>query len=186
MRVLVASLASGFRNTDAFITSKLQKHLLREIKLSDAAIRHQDALKWYAPRGRWALAPSGSWKGEEAGGDDDVDDAGPSTSKTGGPPSELPKVDNPMLVTIYGQLSLGARSYQSAICECSLSFCVFVFGTTERSDALDYLLHAYDYCPQEPMVCLSLAIASMGRAMQRQADNRHHLVAQVSTRAATI
>lgn len=42
-----------------------------------------------------------------------------------------------------------------------------------------YLLHAYDYCPDDAMVCLSLAIACMGRAMQRQADNRHHLVAQV-------
>jgi general transcription factor 3C polypeptide 3 (transcription factor C subunit 4) len=29
------------------------------------------------------------------------------------------------------------------------------------------------------MICLSLAIASAGRAMQRQADNRHHLIAQV-------
>lgn len=28
------------------------------------------------------------------------------------------------------------------------------------------------------MICLSLAIASVGRAMQRQSDNRHHLIAQ--------
>jgi len=28
------------------------------------------------------------------------------------------------------------------------------------------------------MICLGLAIASMGRAMQRQSDNRHHLIAQ--------
>ncbi|THH16344.1 hypothetical protein EUX98_g9314 [Antrodiella citrinella] len=44
--------------------------------------------------------------------------------------------------------------------------------------ALFYLLHAYEYCPQDPMICLCLAIASVGRAMQRQADNRHHLVTQ--------
>lgn len=31
------------------------------------------------------------------------------------------------------------------------------------------------------MICLSAAIASMGRAMQRQADNRHHLIAQVKS-----
>lgn len=43
---------------------------------------------------------------------------------------------------------------------------------------LVYLLHAYDYCPDDPMVNLCLAVASMGRAMQRQADNRHHLIAQ--------
>ena len=28
------------------------------------------------------------------------------------------------------------------------------------------------------MICLCLAIASIGRAMQRQSDNRHHLVTQ--------
>ena len=44
-----------------------------------------------------------------------------------------------------------------------------------------YLLHAYDYCPDDPMICLCLAIASAGRAMQRQSDNRHHLVVQVRT-----
>jgi len=42
-----------------------------------------------------------------------------------------------------------------------------------------YLLHAYDYCSDDPMICLCLAIASAGRAMQRQSDNRHHLVVQV-------
>ena len=41
-----------------------------------------------------------------------------------------------------------------------------------------YLLHAYDYCPEDPLVCLCLAVASIGRAMQRQADNRHHLITQ--------
>ena len=30
------------------------------------------------------------------------------------------------------------------------------------------------------MICLGLAISSMGRAMQRQSDNRHHLIAQVT------
>lgn len=29
------------------------------------------------------------------------------------------------------------------------------------------------------MICLCLAISSLGRAMQRQSDNRHHLIAQV-------
>jgi hypothetical protein len=40
-------------------------------------------------------------------------------------------------------------------------------------------LHAYDYCPEDPMVCLCPVIASLGRAMQRQADDRQHLMAQV-------
>lgn len=48
---------------------------------------------------------------------------------------------------------------------------------------LVYLLQAYDYVPDDPLVCLSLAIASVGRAMQRQSDNRHHLITQVCTSA---
>ena len=44
-----------------------------------------------------------------------------------------------------------------------------------------YLLHAYDYYAEDPMICLSLAIACVGRAMQRQVDNRHHFVVQVRT-----
>jgi hypothetical protein len=49
---------------------------------------------------------------------------------------------------------------------------------------LVYLLHAYDYSPEDPLICLSLAIASIGRAMQRQSDNRHLLITQVRFRAA--
>lgn len=78
-------------------------------------------MKWYAPRERWALV-SGSGGGKGDGdGDDEVGGAGTgaggSSARSGGVPSPLPKLDNPLLVTIYGQLSLGARSYQSAICE---------------------------------------------------------------------
>jgi len=62
-----------------------------------------------------------------------------------------------VIITIYGQICIAAKSYQSAIF---------------------YLLHAYDYYPDDPMICLCLAIASVGRAMQRQSDNRHHLVVQ--------
>lgn len=120
----------------------------------------------------------GGGSGGKGGDDDDDEDGGgaSASARTGGLQSELPKVDNPLLVTIYGQLSLGARSYQSAICEC---FPLSLSSFTDRCTSSDYLLHAYDYCPHDPMVCLCLAIASMGRAMQRQADNRHHLVAQV-------
>ena len=52
----------------------------------------------------------------------------------------------------------------------TMTFCAFLM--------IVYLLHAYDYCPDDPMVCLCLAIASVGRAMQRQSDNRQHLVTQ--------
>lgn len=42
-----------------------------------------------------------------------------------------------------------------------------------------YLFQAYEGCPEDPVTCMSLAIASLARAMQRQADNRHHMIAQV-------
>ena len=47
--------------------------------------------------------------------------------------------------------------------------------------SLVYLLHAYDYQPDDPVICLSLAVAYLGRAMQRQSDNRHYMIAQVRT-----
>ncbi|KAG6331587.1 hypothetical protein ID866_7502 [Astraeus odoratus] len=87
-------------------------------------------------------------------GDEAAECADPSDDKK---PVKLPTKNNPMPVTLYGQLCLAAKSYQSAIF---------------------YLLHAYDYCPDDPMICLCLAIASIGRAMQRQSDNRHHLIVQ--------
>ena len=46
---------------------------------------------------------------------------------------------------------------------------------------IDYLLQAYEGCPEDPVVCMSLAIASLSRAMQRQADNRHHMIAQAGS-----
>jgi len=85
-----------------------------------------------------------------------VNPSGDGGEDTSGRP-KIPTKHNPVIVTIYGQICIAAKSYQSAIF---------------------YLLHAYDYCPENPMICLCLAIASIGRAMQRQADNRHHLVAQ--------
>ncbi|KIJ35459.1 hypothetical protein M422DRAFT_782511 [Sphaerobolus stellatus SS14] len=49
------------------------------------------------------------------------------------------------MVCLYGQLCVAARSYQSGIF---------------------YLLHAYEYQPNDPVICLSLAVAYLGRAMQ--------------------
>ncbi|KAF8332446.1 hypothetical protein F5887DRAFT_996848 [Amanita rubescens] len=165
-RILLASLSSGLRATDAFITSTLQKHLFREIKMADAAVKDPGSLKWNPINKRYASALQGKTSGmgageEEDAGEDDVDDAaacagGGESQEIDGAP-KIPAKHNPIIVTIYGQICIAARSYQSAIF---------------------YLLHAYDYCPDDPMICLCLAVASIGRAMQRQSDNRHHLVTQ--------
>ncbi|KAL4078076.1 hypothetical protein J3A83DRAFT_4356769 [Scleroderma citrinum] len=163
LRILISTLSSGLRATDAFICSTLQKHLFREVRLSDAAIRTPELLKWSMASRRYNLSVKGAVDGD--GGtkgfevlDEDGDEAGeeaePSDDKK---PVRLLTKNNPMPVMLYGQLCLAAKSYQSA---------------------LFYLLHAYDYCPEDPMVCLCLGISSLGRAMQRQSDNRHHLIAQ--------
>jgi len=191
LRILMASLASGLRSTDAFITSTLQKHLFREMKLSDTAVKHPEVLKWnntnkrYAPTGGTGRKGGVAEDDGEDGAEDDVDENDmvvdtphPSTSgdKGFGRP-QLPTKSNPVIITIYGQICIAAKSYQSAICKWA------IYSILSDSD-IDfwgsvYLLHAYDYYPEDPMICLCLAIASVGRAMQRQSDNRHHLVIQV-------
>lgn len=160
-RLLLVSLASGHRPTDSFVSSTLQKHTLRELRLHDAAVKTPELMKWNVVGRKYNLSSS-SGKEESSKVDEEADEEaeipGPTennaTEKTA---IRMPTKNNPIIVALYGQMSLAAKSYQSAIF---------------------YLLHAYDYCPEDPVVCLSLAIASLGRAMQRQSDNRHHMIAQ--------
>ena len=170
--MLCACLASGYRATDAFIASTLQKHLFREMRLYDTAAHNKDALKWNAIPRRWGMNKSG-----EA---DEVVDEEPNPEGVDGdeknPVPQIPTKDNPAIFALYGHICLAGKSYQSAICACSF---VIVLGHGVDRHLSVYLLHAYDYCPNDPMICLGLAISSMGRAMQRQSDNRHHLIAQV-------
>ncbi|KAI6048063.1 hypothetical protein EDC04DRAFT_2556141 [Pisolithus marmoratus] len=161
-RILMSSLSNGLRATDSFISSTLQKHLFRELRLSDAAVRTPELLKWNSSSRRYNLSSTKAGEDDDGvkGGDaldEEVDDAGDADPSGDKRQPQLPTKNNPMPVTIYGQLCLAAKSYQSAIF---------------------YLLHAYDYCPEDPMICLCLAISSIGRAMQRQSDNRHHLIVQ--------
>ncbi|KAG5653250.1 hypothetical protein H0H81_001507 [Sphagnurus paluster] len=155
-RILIAVLSSGLRPTDAFITSTLQKHLFREMKLADLAVKNPEVLRWNPLNKRYA--PTAAVKTEPGdGAEEDAADAVPAAVEKDVKVTEIPTKYNPIIVTIYGQICIAAKSYQSAIF---------------------YLLHAYDYCPEDPMICLCLAIASIGRAMQRQSDNRHHLITQ--------
>ncbi|KAL1745068.1 hypothetical protein HDZ31DRAFT_37197 [Schizophyllum fasciatum] len=155
IRLLLASLSSGLRPTDAFIRATLQKFLFREMKLRDAASTTPEQVRW-VPGRRWTHAGAGSG-GKGGGEDEDEDEKEEGREDTPGEGPSLPKEYSPVNMIAYGMTCLAARSYQSA---------------------LVYLLHAYDCSPDDPMLCLLLAIASLGRAMQRQADNRHHLVAQ--------
>jgi general transcription factor 3C polypeptide 3 (transcription factor C subunit 4) len=128
-RILLASLAPGMRSTDAFIASTLQKHVIREIRLGDVAVKNPDALKWRELSKRWVLI-QGATEGRAADGeepletelvdDDPQEDAAEAGDDKRGPtvPTHgLPTKDNPMIVAIYGQICIAAKSYQSAICE---------------------------------------------------------------------
>jgi general transcription factor 3C polypeptide 3 (transcription factor C subunit 4) len=127
-RILLAALSSGLRSTDAFITSTLQKHLFREMKLADTAVRTPEVLKWNALNKRYA--PTSQVKAEPgAEGEDDADDIDAGAGAVGaekdssGPGSgaeamtEIPTKNNPIIVAIYGQICIAAKSYQSAICK---------------------------------------------------------------------
>ncbi|KAG6864405.1 hypothetical protein C0991_009730 [Blastosporella zonata] len=113
-RILIAVLSSGLRPTDAFITSTLQKHLFREMKLADVAVRTPEVLRWNALNKRYA--PTATVKGEA---DDDADDVelGSAAAEKDSKALEIPTKYNPILVAIYGQICIAAKSYQSAICE---------------------------------------------------------------------
>lgn len=128
LRILLASISSGLRPTDAFITSTLQKHLFRELKLSDAAVKTPEALRWNPLNKRYAHTGAGmaSAKGDDgdAGEDDDMDidadgDRSQHTTMSTAMSEkfELPTKQNPVIVTIYGQICIAAKSYQSAICK---------------------------------------------------------------------
>ncbi|KAI9062521.1 TPR-like protein [Trametes sanguinea] len=155
IRVLLSSLGSGLKATDAFLVSTLSKHLLRETRLADAAVKDPDSLRYNTTQRRYGLAgSSGKADADDLPEDDDEVEAAGITELER---AKLPTKPNPLNVAVYGQILLAAKSYQSA---------------------LFYLLQAYDYAPDDPLVCLCLAIASVGRAMQRQSDNRHHLITQ--------
>ncbi|TIB01756.1 hypothetical protein E3P92_01294 [Wallemia ichthyophaga] len=71
----------------------------------------------------------------------------------------LPTEQNPYYLAFYGQVMLAAKSAQTSIY---------------------YLLRAYEMEPNDYVICLSLTCAYLYRAFQRQADNRHHLIAQAA------
>jgi general transcription factor 3C polypeptide 3 (transcription factor C subunit 4) len=131
MRILQISLGTGLRATEAFVDSRLQKHLFREMRAHDGYVKDGRELKWYEVLGRYTL------KGEK-GDDEDEGEGGMKTRGQGkkGKQKEqekdqgekknkkmmapekprLPTKLNPLHLIMYGMLCLSAKSYQSAIC----------------------------------------------------------------------
>ena len=111
-RLLLASLNSGLRNTDAFLASTLTKHLLRDIKGGDTALKNPEVLRWNPILKRYGVGA----KVEED--DEDGGNAEPTvpTDGDGASKPRLPTKENPVGVALYGQICLAAKSYQSALC----------------------------------------------------------------------
>jgi general transcription factor 3C polypeptide 3 (transcription factor C subunit 4) len=112
--------------TDCFITSTLQKHIFREVKLTDAAVNNKDALRWNPLGKRWVMDTGGANKGGDGDdGPDDEDDGDDDErilentkqkEKQGDNIPALPTKNNPFTVAVYGQICIAAKSYQSALC----------------------------------------------------------------------
>lgn len=122
-RLLLVSIASGHRPTDAFVSSTLQKHALRELRLHDTAVKNPELLKWNVVGRRYGLLSSGKEESSKANeGEEEVDEdaempgsaENTTTDKTA---IRMPTKNNPVIVTLYGQMCLAAKSYQSAICK---------------------------------------------------------------------
>ncbi|KAF8190296.1 hypothetical protein K438DRAFT_1831751 [Mycena galopus ATCC 62051] len=155
LRIFNAALASGLHSTDAFIVSPLQKLIYREMRMAHTTAKTPELIRWTNPIKRFTVLGS---KTEDP--DDEDEDGVPdeSVEAAAHPLPEAARKNNPVIIALYGQMcAVSARSFQSAIF---------------------YLMHAYDLYPDDPMICLTLALASLGRAMQRQSDNRHHLITQ--------
>jgi general transcription factor 3C polypeptide 3 (transcription factor C subunit 4) len=123
-RILLAALASGLRPTDSFIASTLQKHLSREIRVADTAVKNPDSLRWNPLNKRYAaVLPTKTGDGEEAVADEVEDDIQEETSGDKANLPVTPTKNNPINVAVYGQICIAAKSYQSAICTFVIFHC---------------------------------------------------------------
>ena len=112
LRMLCTFLASGYRATDSFIASTLQKHLFREMRLYDTAVHNKESLKWNAVSRRWGMSKTGEV--DEGVEDEPNLEGAEGDDKTSAP--QLPAKDNPTIFALYGHICLAGKSYQSAIC----------------------------------------------------------------------
>ncbi|EJD05267.1 TPR-like protein [Fomitiporia mediterranea MF3/22] len=157
VRLFLAALASGLSPADQIVNTSFQKFVLREIRIHAAAL--EGNAHWTPTTQRFMITTPASGKKDpdEVEDDDGGDEPERSVKDISDGGSSRPTKNNPVMPTLYGQSLIIAKSYQSA---------------------LFYLLHAYDYFPNDPLICMTLAVASLGRAMQRQSDNRNFLITQ--------
>ncbi|KAF9039809.1 hypothetical protein BJ165DRAFT_1494194 [Panaeolus papilionaceus] len=147
-RVLLCSelfrLMIGWVYAASFITLTPQKPLFRELTLSDTDVKNPGILRWNGLIRRYASTATTGTAGKKKTEDEDHWTPAPTTGRGGGMTANvdgaprIPTKENPAIFAIYGRICVAAKSYQI------------------------YLLRAYDYYPNDPIVCLCLAIASIG------------------------
>lgn len=111
-RIFLATLASGLASAETMMNPNLQKFLLREARISTAAVNGK--VRWMR---RYALSEKQTAV-EEA---DDADmDNGNAEGEGGTKEGSRPTKYNPILPTVHAQSLIMSRSYQSGICERSV------------------------------------------------------------------
>lgn len=200
--LMLSALGGGTRGQGAWHNLALQKFLHREVRIYDEAVagvklrynkRHRrwaqvlesgrsrrfgdlvlegDDDNASTPRQRRQKKQDDDMSDEE---DDEESDEDESVAPSGVVDDhECPKPTkySPVFNTLYGQNMLTTRSYQSAMCKCRL----VVYS--QKLTAV-YFMRAYEVNPYDPFLCLLIAQAFFGRALNRQSDNRNYQIAQV-------
>ncbi|KZT51273.1 TPR-like protein [Calocera cornea HHB12733] len=170
IRIFMAVLGNNLDAYIAFTETKLGKFWLRELRTAQMAVRGEK-LRYHSARQRWSVPyKAGAVPDRDAMDEDDASSEGeqeqgpalsraPHNATRRQEPREipLPTKENPVMYTVYGHMLMSVRSFQGA---------------------LFYFMHAYELNPYDPLLCLSVAVAYLGRSMQRQSDNRHHQIVQ--------
>ena len=147
---LITSLANslGFYGVDAFVSSTNTKQYQRRMRTHEAIIMGRPA-KVNPRTGRWTMVGVDDDDEKGAAGTDEYS----NTTKAQVPPTK----SSPIGEIFYGYLMLCANSFQPA---------------------MGYLYRALALQQNDPLLCLLCCAASLGRATNRQVDNRNHTVIQ--------
>lgn len=117
-RLFLALCASGLPQTDQFIHGTLQKHILREIRVTEAAVKGNVA--WNNRSNRFTVTSDKITEAKNDQEGEGEDDAADERMQGEAGAASKPTRNNPVLYTIYGQSCSAAKSFQSSICTYSI------------------------------------------------------------------
>ncbi|PWN46576.1 hypothetical protein IE53DRAFT_23743 [Violaceomyces palustris] len=193
--------ATGLHSLERFLNSKDMKFYQRRMRYAEAiagGIRHYYnpiAQRWVVPQS--FLNAGGKKKHnaknidpacdeEESGSDDGgaeeeegeaEDQEQPSPNPTGSFPN--PKFEDAE-PDEAARVRLGYPTKPSVVGEVFYSYMLLLSASYQPSAG--YLARSFAYQQSDPLICLSAAVAFLGRSTNRQTDNRHHMVMQVRLR----